>query len=186
MPVDEISFEAEEKMERTVDVLKAEFKGIRTGRASPALVEHIKVQYYGAPTPLRQIANISTPDPQLISIRPYAPSALKDIEKAILASELGITPSNDGKAIRLGIPPLSEERRKQLCHHVKRMAEEAKVSIRNVRRDANKHVDKEEDDSVLSEDDAKRAKKEIQDLTDKYEGLVEEALERKTQEIMTV
>ena len=186
MPADEILFEAEEKMEKAVDHLHEEYKGVRTGRASTGLVEHLRVNYYGAQTALKQMAQITTPDPQLIVIKPYDPSSIKEIEKAILASEIGITPAVDRNVIRLAIPPLSGERRKQLAHQVKDMAEEAKIAIRNIRRDANKHVDREEDKSVLTEDDAKKAKEDIQELTDKYEEKVEELLKKKTAEIMEI
>jgi ribosome recycling factor len=186
MPADEILFEAEEKMEKAVDHLHDEFKGVRTGRASAGLVEHLRVSYYGAQTPLNQMAQITTPDAQLIVIKPYDPSSVKEIEKAILASEIGITPAVDRNVIRLAVPPLSGERRKQLAHQVKDMAEEAKIAIRNIRRDANKHVDREEDKSVLTEDDAKKAKEDIQELTDKYEEKVEELLKKKTAEIMEI
>ncbi len=184
MPADEILFEAEEKMEKAVDHLHDELKGVRTGRASTGLVEHLRVSYYGAQTPLNQMAQITTPDAQLIVIKPYDPSSIKEIEKAILASEIGITPQVDRNVVRLGIPPLSGERRKHLAHQVKDMAEEAKISIRNIRRDANKHVDREEKESLLTEDDAKNTKEEIQNLTDKYEQKVEEVLKKKTEEIM--
>jgi len=186
MPADEIAFEAEEKMEKTVDFLANELRAIRTGRATPALVENVKVDYYGAPTPLRQIANIGIPDPQLIVIRPYDPTALKSIEKALLQSSLGITPSNDGKIIRLSLPPLSEERRKQLVQQVKHMAEESKVALRNIRREANKQIDQEQKAALLTEDDSYRAKEEVQDLIRQYEEKIDELIEAKSDEIMTV
>ena len=186
MPADEIAFESEEKMEKTVDLLEGEFRAIRTGRATPALVENVKVDYYGAQTPLKQIANIGIPDAQLIVIRPFDPTALKDIEKALLQSSIGITPSNDGKLIRLSIPPLSEERRKQLVQQVKQMAEESKVALRNVRRDANKQIDQEQKGGDLAEDDAYRAKDEIQNLIKEYEGKIDNLVEAKSAEVMTV
>jgi len=186
MPADEICLEAEEKMEKAANFLHDEFKGVRTGRASTGLVEHLRVNYYGAPTPLKQLAQLSTPDPQLIVIKPFDPGSVKEIEKAILASEVGITPAVDRNVIRLAVPPLSGERRKQLAHQVKDMAEQAKISIRNVRRDANKHIDREEKDSVMTEDEALQAKEEVQKLTDKYEERAEELLKKKTAEIMEV
>jgi ribosome recycling factor len=186
MPADEICFEAEEKMEKAVDHLHEEFKGVRTGRASTGLVEHLRVNYYGAQTPLNQLAHITTPDPQLIVIKPYDPSSVKEIEKAILASQIGITPAVDRNVVRLAVPPLSGERRKQLAAQVKEMAEQVKISIRNIRRDANKHVDREEKDSIMTEDEAVQAKEEIQKLTDKYEERAEELLKKKTAEIMEV
>jgi len=157
---------------------------LRTGRATPALVDSVRVEYYGSPTPLKQMANISAPEPSLIVIRPFDPTVLKDIEKAILASELGLTPMNDGKLIRLGIPPLSGERRKQLTTRVKDLAEEARVAIRNVRRDANKAADQSEKDKVLTEDACEQTKEQIQDLTKKYEGQVNSLAEKKSAEIM--
>ncbi|MFH0962509.1 MAG: ribosome recycling factor [Planctomycetota bacterium] len=186
MDLDEIQLDAEEKMDKTVELLEERLRGIRTGRASAALVEHIRVEYYGTATPLRQLATIGCPEPQLILIRPFDPSSLKAIEKAILASELGITPQNDGKFIRLGIPPLSEERRRQLVASVKEMAEEARVSLRNVRREANKQIEILEKEHKISEDDAFATRDEVQELTKAHETRVAEVLEHKTQEIMTI
>jgi len=186
MPLDEICLEAEAEMEEAVERLKTRFKAVRGSRASAALIEHIKVEYYGKMTPLNHIANIAIPDPRLIVIKPYDPSALRDIEKAILQSDLGITPNNDGKLIRLAVPPLSEERRKQLASQVKEMGEECKIAIRNARRDANKKIDKEKKESNVSEDDAERAKEEIQELTDKYEEQVDELVKKKQEDIMEV
>ena len=183
MPADEILLDAEMKMEKAVEVLKEEMKGLRAGRASPGLVENVRVEYYGTPTPLRQIANIGAPEPRLLVIKPFDPSSVKDIEKAILQSDLGLNPNSDGKLIRLVIPPLSEEQRKKLAGHVKDRSEAAKVSIRNVRRDANKDVDGEEKEG-LSEDNAEKARKDIQDLTHRYESMVDEAVEKKRQEIL--
>jgi ribosome recycling factor len=184
MTNDEILFDAEERMEKAVTVLQDALRGLRTGRATPALVDSVRVEYYGSPTPLKQMANISAPEPSLIVIRPFDPTVLKDIEKAILASELGLTPMNDGKLIRLGIPPLSGERRKQLTTRVKDLAEESRVAIRNVRRDANKAADQAEKDKVLTEDGCEQTKEQIQDLTKKYEGQVNSLAEKKSAEIM--
>jgi ribosome recycling factor len=184
MTNEEILFDAEERMEKAVSVLRDSLRGIRTGRASPALVDSVRVEYYGSPTPLKQMANISAPEPSLIVIRPFDPTVLKDIEKAILASELGLNPMNDGKLIRLAIPPLSGERRKQLTTRVKDLAEEARVAIRNVRRDANKAADQSEKDKVLTEDGCEQTKEQIQDLTKKYEGQVNSLAEKKSAEIM--
>ena len=188
MPVDDVLLEAEEKMEKAVTHLAEEFRGVRTGRASVGLVEHIKVDYYGSPTPLQQLANLGTPEPQLIVIKAYDPGSLKEIEKAILASDLGITPQNDGKVIRLQIPPLSEERRKQLAARARELAEQSKVSIRNIRREANKGIEVEEKDksSHLSEDEAFSGKEEIQELTKKFEGRVDELLDKKAKEITEI
>lgn len=186
MPKDDIILEAEEKMEKAVQVLDSSLRTIRSGRASRGLVEHIKVSYYGQQSPLNQIANIGVPEPQLIVIRPFDPSALAEIEKAILRADLGINPQNDGKLIRLAVPPLSEDRRKQLATQVKNMGEEAKVALRNIRRDANKTIDREEDESVITEDDAHRGKEEIQELIHEYEKKVDEMVKSKSEEIMTV
>lgn len=184
MPAEEILFEAEDKMQKAVDHLKAQTRSVRTGRASPGLVEHLRVDYYGSPTELRQLASITVPDPLMIVVKPYDPGSVGDISKGIQASDLGITPQIDGKVIRLSIPPLSEERRKQIVHQVKEMAEETKVSLRNVRRDAIKHVDTEEKDKVLSEDDARKARDDATALVHDYENQIEEITRNKTAEIM--
>jgi ribosome recycling factor len=183
MGLDDILLAVEEKMDAAVDYLRKEFRGIRTGRASIGLVDHIKVDYYGSPTDLRQLATISTPDASLIVIKPFDPGSLKDIEKAIFASNIGITPSNDGKLIRLAVPALSTERRQQLAGQLKKLSEAARVTIRNARRDGNKEIDQQEKASQLTEDQAKRAKDEVQKLTDAYEQKVSEILEAKTKEI---
>ena len=164
----------------------AKSASVRTGRASAAIVENVKVDYYGTLTPLRDIAQIGTPDPRLVVIKPFDPSSIKDIIKAIQTSDIGITPQSDAKLVRLAVPPLSTERRTQLSHHVKSLAEETKIAIRNVRRDANKTVETEEKDSVITEDDAYRAKEEILELTHKYEKSVDDHVEKKVAEIMTV
>jgi ribosome recycling factor len=181
--MDEILFAVEEKMEGAIEYLRSEFRGIRTGRATTGLVDHIKVDYYGSPTELRQLANIATPEANLIIIKPFDPESLKDIEKAITASDLGINPSNDGKILRLMVPALSGERRQQLVGQVKKMAEQTRVAIRNARRDGNKDVDAAEKASDLTEDDAKRGKDDIQKLTDDYEKKVTELLDAKTKEV---
>lgn len=186
MPADDILLEAEEKMEKAVEVLEHSLRGLRGGRASRALVEHIRVNYYGAQTPLSQIANIGVPEPQLIVIRPFDPSAAAEIEKAILKSDLGIHPNNDGKMIRLVLPPLSEERRTRLAAQVRKMGEEAKVALRNVRRDANRQIEKEQDEGLLTEDQALRAREDVQDLIKKYEETVDEHVKAKTDEVMTI
>jgi ribosome recycling factor len=184
MSSDEIVLDAEERMEKAVNHLREELRGLRTGRASPALVESVKVEYYGAMTPLKQLAHIGAPEPSLIVIRPFDPSSLKAIEKAILTSELGLTPMNDGKVIRIKIPPLSGERRKQLVARVKEVTEEARIAIRNIRRDANKQVDQAQKEKLLTEDERDKTKEEIQDLTKKYEGMANELSEKKQAEIM--
>ncbi len=158
----EIQNETKRKMERSLELLKEEFKSIRTGRATPGLVENVKVSCYGSLTPIKQIANITAPEPQLIIISPYDPSIIKDIDKAISQSDLGLSTNTDGKVIRVPIPPLSGDRREKIVAQIKEMTEASKVSIRNIRRDANKHIDKEEKDSQLTEDEAKKAKDQIQ------------------------
>jgi len=181
--MDEILLDAEEKMESAVDYLRKEFRSIRTGRASAGLVDHIRVEYYGSPTELRQLASIATPDASLIVIKPFDPSSLKDIEKAVYASNIGITPNNDGKVIRLSVPPLSTERRQQITVQLRKMAEAARVSVRNARRDANKEAERQEKDSELTEDEAKKGKDDVQELTNTYEKKITEVLDSKIAEI---
>ncbi len=183
MALDEICFQAEEKMDKAVGFLASEFRGIRTGRATTGLVEHLKVDYYGSSTPLQQLASLATPEANMIVIKPFDPSCIKDIERAILASELGITPQSDKRVIRLTVPPLSGERRKQLANQVKQMAEQGRISIRNIRREANKHIDQEQKDKKATEDEAAKGKEEIQDLTRKHEEKVGELLKGKLKEI---
>ncbi|MCC6739408.1 MAG: ribosome recycling factor [Planctomycetia bacterium] len=186
MPTDDIILEADDKMDKAVAVLAEEFKGLRTGRATPALVDHFTVEYYGAPTPIKQVASISCPDARLIVIKPYDAAALQPIEKAIQKSNLGINPQNDGKMIRLAIPPLSEERRKQLAKMAKDSVEKAKVAIRNIRRDAMKQAEEEEKKGIMTEDDLTRFKDEIQKSITDHEKKMDEILEKKTKEIMEV
>lgn len=183
---DDILLETEEKMEKAVEHLVHSFRGIRTGRASPGLVEGIRVDYYGTPTPLQHMASVSIPEPRLIMIKPFDPSAVQEVVKAIQKSELGITPQSDGKIIRLALPPLSEERRKQLSALVREKAEEARVAIRNVRRDANKQAKAGFDEGLLPADDETKLIEEIQALTKQYEGKVDESLEKKQKEILEV
>ena len=184
MTTDEILFDAEERMEKAVSVLRDELRGLRTGRATPALVDHLRVEYYGSPTPLRQLAQISTPDPQQIVIRPFDPAVLKDIEKAIRSSDLGMSPNNDGKMIRLQVPPMSGEQRQKMVTRIKKSAEEAKVAIRNIRRDANKAFDQAEKAKEMTEDERDRGKEQVQDLTRKYEDKVTELGEKKTKDVL--
>jgi ribosome recycling factor len=184
MPMDDILLGCEEHMEKAVEFFHHEVRGIRTGRASPALVEHIKVDYYGSPTDLRQLATISAPSADLLMIKPFDPGSLKEIDRAIQASDLGITPMSDGKVIRLPIPALSTDRRKQLVASLKKMAEQARVTIRNVRRDFNKTADEEEKAGDMTEDQAKKCRDEIQKLTDQQGQKVEKILEDKNKEIM--
>lgn len=186
MPADDILLDCEEHMDKAVEHLRNEMRAIRTGRASPALVEHIKVDYYGAPTDLRSIAMISVPEATQLLIKPFTPQDMKSIEKAINDSNLGLTAHSDGRQLRLMLPPLSQERRVQLVGQAKVFSEEVKVRIRSARRDANKLVDTEQKGSVMTEDEAEKAKEEIQNLTKQYEAKVDEVLEHKKKEIMEV
>lgn len=184
--LDSVFQETEEKMKKAVKSVKEDFKTVRTGRASSAMVEGIKVNYYGTPTPINQLAKIKIPDPKQIIIQPYDSGNLKDIEKAILESELDLTPNSDGEIIRIQIPDLTEERRQELSSVCKDYAEEGKINIRQIRREAREEVDLYEDEGEISEDEAYRAKEEIQDLTDKYEQKINDLLENKTEELTTV
>ena len=183
MAMDEILLDVEEKMDGAVEYLRKELRGIRTGRASAGLVEHIKVEYYSSQTDLRQLATISTPDASLIVIKPFDPASVKDITQAIQAANIGITPASDGKLIRLAVPPLSGERRQQLTTQIKKMAEASKVTVRNARRDGNKAIDAQEKEGELTEDFAEKAREEVQNLTSQYEKKIEDALAAKTREI---
>jgi ribosome recycling factor len=184
MSADEILLDVEERMEKAVDKLKHDLAGIRTGRANPGLVDSLRVEAYGSPTPIKQLASVGAPEPTQIVIRPFDPGTLKDIEKAILASGLGLTPMNDGKLIRLNVPPLSTETRRKLVGRIKELTEEAKVAIRNVRRDGNKLADQGEKDKSLSEDDCESIKEEIQELTKKFENRASDLAKVKEQEVM--
>jgi len=178
--------ETENKMKKTVEVLDTDLRGIRTGRATPALVERLMVVYYGVPTPLEQLATISAPEPQLLTIRPYDPASLKSIERAILASELGLTPNNDGKLIRLAIPRLTQERRVELVKIVKKRVEEAHISVRNIRSDAKNDIRDFEKEKLVTEDEAERGREDLQKLTDRYIQKVDESGARKEKEIAEV
>jgi ribosome recycling factor len=178
--------ETEGQMRKTIEALEADLRSIRTGRASPALVERLQVEYYGTLTPLNQLAAISTPEPQLLAIRPYDPGSLRDIERAILSSDLGLTPNNDGKLIRLVIPPLNEERRMELAKVVRRRAEEGKIAVRNLRRDALEELREFEKEKLISEDEFYRARDDLQELTDRYTEEVEQVQQRKEQEIKEI
>jgi ribosome recycling factor len=186
MPLDDILIDAEMHMEKANDHLLHELRGIRTGRATPALVEHIKVDYYGSMTDLRSIASISVPEATQILIKPFSPGDLRAIEKAINDSKIGLTPHSDGKTLRLMLPPLSQERRQQLAGQCKQMAETAKIAIRNARRDANKVLETEEKGGLVTEDDASGGKEQIQELTKSYEAKVDEHVEKKRAEIMQI
>ncbi len=178
--------EAELRMKGALEALEGDLSGIRTGRASPALVEKIPVEYYGSPTPLMQLASISVPEPRALLIRPFDPTTLRAIERAILASELGLTPNNDGKAIRLNLPPLTEERRRELVKVVNNRLEETRVAVRNVRRDIIKDLREFEHEKLISEDDLKKSEEELQKLTDRMVQQVDAIGERKSKEIMEV
>jgi ribosome recycling factor len=178
--------EAELKMKASLQALEEDLARIRTGRASPALIEKLPVEYYGTPTPLQQLATISVPEPRQLLIKPFDASSLKDIEKSILTSDLGLTPNNDGKAIRLNLPPLTEDRRRDLAKVVSTRLEEARVSVRNIRRDSIKDMREFEEEKLISEDDLQRGEKEIQELIDKMVDQINEIGEAKEKEIMEV
>ena len=184
MSSDDILLDVEERMEKTVDKLKHDLAGIRTGRANPGLVDTLRVEAYGSQTPLKQLANVGAPEPTQIVIRPFDPGTLKDIEKAILASDLGFNPQSDGRLIRINIPALSGEVRRKMVSRIKELAEEAKVSIRNIRRDGNKAADTEQKEKTLSEDQRDDTKDEIQELTKKFEGIVSEVAKMREREVL--
>ncbi|WP_427338682.1 ribosome recycling factor [Caloranaerobacter sp. DY30410] len=182
----EIHKTAEEKMKKTLKVYKEEIMGIKAGRANPALLDRIMVDYYGTPTPLKQIANISAPEPRLLVIQAWDANAVSAIEKAIIKSDLGLNPSVDNKVIRLNIPQLTEERRRELIKHLKKLTENAKVAIRNERRDANEHLKKMEKAGELTQDDLRKAEEEVQKLTDKYIEEINKLFEKKEKELLEV
>lgn len=184
--IDDLLKETEARMKKAVEVLQGDLATIRTGRASPALIEKLRVDYYGTPTPLNQLAAISVPQPRLMVIRPYDPTSLSEIERAILKSDLGLTPVNDGKVIRLPIPRLTEERRQELVRVVGRRVEEARVAIRNCRRDGLRDLREMEKEKLISEDEHYRAREDTQKLTDKYVGRVDEVGRAKETEIKEV
>jgi len=184
--IKEVMAETEDRMNKSVEALYSDLLGIRTGRASPALVERLRVEYYGTPTQLIELASISAPEPQLLTIRPWDASALKDIERAILQSDLGLTPTSDGKIIRLIIPPLTEERRRDLTKLVAKRVEEARVAVRNCRRDALNDLRELEKEKLVSEDEFYVAKEDLQKLTDKYIERVDEIGKAKEEEIMEI
>jgi len=173
-----------EKMEGAVEHLRKELAGVRTGRASLALLDNIKVDYYGTPTPLRQVAALSVPESRQIAIQPWEPNLIVEIEKALLASDLGLTPSNDGKVVRINIPPLTEERRKDLGKHCKKLGEDSKVIVRNLRRDANEELKGLQKSGSLSEDALRKSQDEIQKLTDEYIKKIDEVIKNKENEIL--
>lgn len=175
-----------EKMEKTISVYNEKLSEVRAGRANPAILNKVKIDYYGTPTPISQVAGISVPEARLIVIQPWDVSVLKDIERAILASDIGINPNNDGKVIRLAFPELTEERRKDLAKDIKKMAEEAKVAVRSVRRDGIEIAKSEQKEGNMTEDDLKKAENDIQKLTDKSIEEIDKILENKEKEIMSV
>ena len=176
----------EEKMVKTIDALTSEFSTIRAGRANPHILDKLRVDYYGTPSPLQSVANISVPEARMIQIQPWESSLIKEIEKAILTSDLGLTPSNDGKVIRLVFPELTEDRRKELVKDIKKKGENSKVAVRNIRRDANDSIKKNAKENDMSEDEVKNIENDIQKLTDKYVAEIDKLVDEKTKEIMTV
>lgn len=184
--IEQIHQDAEQRMQKAIGSTQNELASIRTGRANPQILDRISVDYYGTATPLRQMSNISTPDGQTLLIQPYDKSILAEIEKAISKSDLGLTPNNDGSSIRLSIPPLTEDRRKELVKLVKKYGEDGKVAIRNIRRDATDAVKRLEKEENLPEDEVKRQQDEIQKLTDRYTGQLEKIIAEKEKEILTL
>ena len=181
----QIMSDVEDRMDKAVAHLKDGLRGIRTGRATPALIDNVRVDYYGSPTPLNQLAQISVPEPRQLLVKPFDAGALADIERAILKSDIGMTPNSDGKVLRLSLPVLSEEQRKKLANRVKDLGEQARVSLRNVRRDGNKHVESSKKDG-LSEDLAADLVDQVQELLKKHESAIDAILKSKTEEILTV
>ncbi|MFV1963826.1 MAG: ribosome recycling factor [Pirellulaceae bacterium] len=184
MSDEEILLDAEDRMEKAIQVLKQNLAGIRTGRANPGLVDSLRVEVYGSMTPIKQLATLGAPEPTQIVIRPYDPGTIKEIEKAIIGSDLGFNPQNDGRLIRINIPPLSGEVRRKMVSRIKELAEETKVSIRNIRRDANKAADQAEKEKRISEDVRDDTKEETQELTKKYEGQADEMAKTREKEVL--
>jgi ribosome recycling factor len=184
--LDSIIAETNQRMQKAIDSLKKDLSRIRTGRATPALLDGITADYYGSPLPINQVANISVPDARMIVVQPWEKSMLKEIEKAIQTSDLGLNPQNDGNIIRLPIPPLSEERRKDLFKNCKKIGEECKVGLRNVRRDSNEKLKKAEKDKTVTQDDGKKGQDDIQKVTDKFIKTIDDLLGQKEKEIMEV
>jgi ribosome recycling factor len=184
MPTKEIISETESKMKKALEILHDELKAVRSGRASTGLVENIKADFYGTSTPLKQMATLATPQADMIVIKPFDPGSIREIEKAIKNSDLSIAPIVEGKIIRLNIPALSEERRKQLVQQAKQTGEQTKVGIRNIRRDAIKHLEKQEKDKLITEDDLEKGKKQVDDITKEYSDKVDEVVKHKSDEIM--
>ncbi len=184
MPANEILADAEERMEKAIEVLKKSLSGIRTGRANPGLVDSVRVDVYGSPTPLKQVASVGAPEPSQIVIRPYDTGIIKEIEKAIVSSDLGFNPQSDGRVVRINIPALSTDVRKKMVNRIKDLTEEAKISIRSVRRDGNKSADNEAKDKLISEDQRDDIKNDVQDLTKKFEEKAESISKGREKEVM--
>lgn len=186
MSVQNISTETEQRMEKVIESLKKDLTRIRTGRATPALLDGLSVDYYGSPVPVNQVANISVPDARMIVIQPWEKNMISAVEKAIQTSDLGLNPQNDGNLIRLPIPPLSEERRKDIFKNCKKIGEDSKIAIRNVRRDGNEKLKKEEKDKVITQDEEKKGLDEIQKTTDRFVKIIDDLLVQKEKEVMEV
>ena len=184
--IDDLINDAIRRMDKSVETTQHEFNSIRTGRASAALLDHVAVDYYGTPTPLNQLSTINVPEPRMLTVQPFDPSSLKSIEKAIMESDLGLTPSNDGKIIRLPIPQLTEERRKELVKVVRHLAEEGRVAVRNVRRDVMHDLKELARDGDVGDDDERRAEERLQKLTDEHVHRIDDLLKKKEEEIMEV
>ena len=184
--IKELVQDSEKRMRSAIQSLEDDLGGVRTGRASPALIERMSIEYYGSPVPLIQLATISVPEPRQLMIKPFDPASVKDIEKSILASDLGLTPMNDGKVIRLNLPPLTEERRHDLMKSIHNRLEEARIAVRNIRRDSNKDIRDFEEEKMISEDDLEHGEEEIQKLTDKYIEEIAEVGKKKEVEIMEI
>lgn len=184
--MDTVFTKAKEKMEKCLDALNRDYKAVRAGRANPAILDRVTVDYYGTPTPINQMAAISVPEPRMLMIQPWDASTLKDIEKTINTAEIGINPSNDGKVIRLAFPALTEERRKELVKDISKRGEEAKVAVRNVRRDAMDDIKKLKKSNEITEDDQKDGEKKLQDITDSYIKQVEEMVKKKEDEVLSI
>jgi ribosome recycling factor len=183
---DMILLEAEEKMEHTIEALHTEFSKIRTGRANPKILDTVMVDYYGAPTKINQVANISVPEPTQLLVKPFDRSIVVDVEKAIQAANLGFNPQNEGTQLRIVLPPLTTERRRELTKEVKKIGDEFKVHLRNVRRDANDHLKKLEKESTITEDDLKGYLEDVQELTDKYSAMIDEVVKEKDEDILSI
>ena len=184
MPTDKVVSESKSKMQKALDIFLDELKAVRTGRASTGLVENLKADFYGSPTPLKQMASLAVPQPDMIVIKPFDPASLKEIEKAIKNSDLSLSPMVEGKLIRLNIPPLSEERRSQLVSQAKQLGEQTKVSVRNIRRDANKQLEKDQKSKLITEDNLEKGKKQIDDIVKDFTDKIDSLVKSKSDEIM--